>query len=147
MNNIDLNINKHFQCYSVPFVRMNYHTPNTDTYKFYASGDFMRLYARNAKTHKPRETDVMNADGIYQSFGEYMGEHHTKEAEEIKIPVFGYNNLGKNSKAKENSIIYDSVISICEDHTQHFGLGRDKEKIVEYFFNQFLRSHKYEKEN
>jgi hypothetical protein len=151
MSKIDIETNKYFANtsdvkYTLPFLKIQYHVPGGKAYKFYASGDFIKKYAMNAKTHKPRENEVLLENGTYKSMGEYMAQHQTKEQTAVKIPVFSSDNAG-NGKVAASSIVFDSVLSLCDEHTEKIGLMKDKERITEYYFNQFIKSHKFNKED
>jgi hypothetical protein len=124
--------------FSQPFVHINFHIPGTKAYEFYASGRFIKEYCENAKIHQPR-------DGVAEqsyNYAKYM--QNEKGHGDVVIPVVQSENAGKG-KVAEQSIVFDSVISICEEDTKNIGLLDKQKNITEYFFNQFCESHKFDK--
>jgi hypothetical protein len=151
LDKLDIQIKKYFTDnldseYKNVFVKMKFHIPGTDKYNFYAAGSY-KNYIQSKKVHKPREEQILKSDGSYVSMSEYMGVHQTKETDEnVKIHIYAFNQ-SETGKIAKDSIIFDSVISLCEEHTKKIGLDKNKERITDYYFNQFIKSHKFKKED
>ncbi|MBQ6280112.1 MAG: hypothetical protein IJK72_01445 [Mycoplasma sp.] len=135
--------------YKLPIVNYKFITPNTthlvkgeehNVYGFYQSGKF-DYYIKNEKAHP------VNEERAYSSFESYMSEHYTKE-EEAHIKTFTNREDGKNMKAK-NTIIFTGLISLPEDVSSLGGFGDDntKQRISEFFFNQMMEHHGFNKEH
>jgi hypothetical protein len=134
------NINSKRNNYTAPFVNIGFHIPGSKGYKFYESGKYIRDYCENAKTHKPRE----GASECRYTYSKYMQDE--KGHDNIKINTCQSSN-STNGKIFKNSIVFDSIVSICEDDTQNLGLLDYQKDTTEYFFNEFIKSHKFQKEN
>ena len=135
--------------YKLPIVNYKFITPNTthlvkgeehNVYGFYQSGKFEN-YIKDEKVHP------VNEERAYSSFESYMSEHYTKE-EEAHIKTFTNREDGRNKKAK-NTIIFTGIISLPEDVSSLGGFGDDntKQRISEFFFNQIMEHHGFNKEH
>ena len=135
--------------YKLPIVNYKFITPNTthlvkgeehNVYGFYQSGKFEN-YIKDEKVHP------VNEERAYSSFESYMSEHYTKE-EEAHIKTFTNREDGRNKKAK-NTIIFTGIISLPEDVSSLGGFGdyNTKQRISEFFFNQMMEHHGFNKEH
>ena len=135
--------------YKLPIVNYKFITPNTthlvkgeehNVYSFYQSGKFEN-YIKDEKVHP------VNEERAYSSFESYMSEHYTKE-DDAHIKTFTNRTDDSNKKAKD-TIIFTGLISLPENVSSLGGFGDDKTKqrICEYFFNQMMEHHKFNKEH
>ena len=135
--------------YKLPIVNYKFITPNTthlvkgeehNVYGFYQSGKFEN-YIKDEKLHP------VNEERAYSSFESYMSEHYTKE-DDAHIKTFTNRTDDSNKKAKD-TIIFTGLISLPEDISSLDGFGDDKTKqrICEYFFNQMMEHHGFNKEH
>ena len=135
--------------YKLPIVNYKFITPNTthlvkgkehSVYEFYQTGKFEN-YIKDEKVHP------VNEERAYSSFESYMSEHYTKE-DDAHIKTFTNRVDGSNKKAA-NTIIFTGLISLPEDISSLGGFGDDntKQRICEYFFNQMMKHHGFNKEH
>lgn len=133
----------------LPIVQYKFITPKTEkvnkgeithTYDFYFKGGFEK-YLKDEKEHP------VNNERAYDNFEEYMSKHTTKEdGEQAHIQTF--TNAPENVKTMaKNSLIYSSVISLDEDTSSVGGFGdnQTKKRVCDYFFNQMMKFHHYDK--
>lgn len=137
--------------YKLPIVNYKFITPNTthlvkgkerSNYEYYHESGGFKRYLENEKVHP------VNEERAYSSFESYMSEHYTKEEQETHIKTFTNQPEGSKKKAKD-TIIYSAIISLPEDISSLGGFGDDKTKqrICEYFFNQMMEHHGFNKEH
>ena len=135
--------------YKLPIVNYKFITPNTthlvkgkehSVYGFYQSGKFEN-YIKDEKVHP------VNEERAYSSFESYMSEHYTKE-DDAHIKTFT-NRIDDGNKKAKDTIIFTGLISLPEDVSSLGGFGDDKTKqrICEYFFNQMMEHHGFNKEH
>ncbi|MCQ2748150.1 MAG: hypothetical protein MJ223_02740 [Mycoplasmoidaceae bacterium] len=111
-----------------------------NVYNFYSQGEFFR-YLENEDEHP---VDAERNVTEYENFSKYLSEHQTKETKQVNIPIFTKDNVNRQKVAKD-SIIHCGVISLSAGVSKYFGF-KDKKSAKEaciYYFNAFIKSHKF----
>jgi hypothetical protein len=120
---------------NAPVVKINFHIPGSKSYGFYESGRFIKEYCKNAKIHKARDTD--NYD-----YSKYMQDQEGHDNTQINCCQSDNATDGKICKG---TIVFDSIISVCEEDTKYVGLKNSQKNISKHYFDKFCESHKFDK--